>query len=554
MRTVLAYAFTCTTDASPTSTAGDTIGRSTASDDAPSPVSTARAAVERWLSGWLGVPAASVGEEPVPCPRTRGTTLRLVSTRFPAAQGELDERVLHVHHRNGRVLRATVALANVADTTHLYASVEAHGRPPLYGQHDLLEMPELVAEALGNHGGWRRSERVVAREPVQLSGAAHGAHLVRHLQRTARCCPAVVVGVDATVPGLQELATRLATRLLGTAMVLCADAEARTALNAALGARLACHAGTVRVYQPNLLVSDGAGMHPFHTTPRTKVLDQRGIDLLVAKVEPWVFEHTAYTVELPEVFEQLRTAHTQAELLASHGDGDSALLATLYAADNTRLKHRLAQIVGDLELARLELDEARGSYDDLRTERDDLQSNVIALTHHESYVRRAPSDGPVHAALGPASMPDKPRTVADAVTRARATLSDDLAWGDEVDHFTSTLAPNAGPPAKVLDHLEKLATLAQALRAGDSALGTDTCSWLAVQNVNASSENATSMQQSAFANDRTWSVVGSKRTFRLHTKPNEATRPDKCVRIYYEWDSELARVVVGYVGPHLPSA
>jgi len=36
----------------------------------------------------------------------------------------------------------------------------------------------------------------------------------------------------------------------------------------------------------------------------------------------------------------------------------------------------------------------------------------------------------------------------------------------------------------------------------------------------------------------------------MHLKPNDALSPDRCVRIYFDWDDATRQVIVGWVGRH----
>lgn len=40
-------------------------------------------------------------------------------------------------------------------------------------------------------------------------------------------------------------------------------------------------------------------------------------------------------------------------------------------------------------------------------------------------------------------------------------------------------------------------------------------------------------------------------TFMLHMKPNDNVPANRCVRIYFEWDKDRKKIVVGWVGQHL---
>ena len=72
--------------------------------------------------------------------------------------------------------------------------------------------------------------------------------------------------------------------------------------------------------------------------------------------------------------------------------------------------------------------------------------------------------------------------------------------------------------------------------------------WFRQRNVSASDEgeNLSAREMAA----RTWHDGVKRRLFVWHLKPAEAVAPDRCVRIYFEWDDEREVVVVGWVGRH----
>ena len=126
---------------------------------------------------------------------------------------------------------------------------------------------------------------------------------------------------------------------------------------------------------------------------------------------------------------------------------------------------------------------------------------------------------------------------------------DDLVFGDDVNIGIRRLVPDAGPPTKILHYLSQLAELARAKR--DGALGTRTVKWLESRGVVGSIESDTVRRSPKDRAARTWDDGNSgKRAFDLHLKPSDATSPDRCVRIYCEYDQASQKVIVGWVGPH----
>jgi len=138
-----------------------------------------------------------------------------------------------------------------------------------------------------------------------------------------------------------------------------------------------------------------------------------------------------------------------------------------------------------------------------------------------------------------------PSTIEDAVLSAMEELENDLVFGGAVTDGIGTLAQDAGPPDKILRYLRVLAELTRARRAGP--LGMTAIKWLEERGVVASAESETVKN----AGGRIWDDGdGARRVFDLHLKPSDATAPDRCVRIYFEYDENRRKTVVGWVGRH----
>ncbi len=140
-------------------------------------------------------------------------------------------------------------------------------------------------------------------------------------------------------------------------------------------------------------------------------------------------------------------------------------------------------------------------------------------------------------------------SLADAVDAAMHRFSADLVFGGDVNRGIEGLAEDAGPPDKVFEHLKALAELARLRRKGP--LGRSIIEWLANRAIAASSESTILEGTKSERQKRTWDDGNdNKRFFTLHLKPNENTGPDLCVRIYFDYDEERQKIIVGWVGRH----
>jgi hypothetical protein len=74
--------------------------------------------------------------------------------------------------------------------------------------------------------------------------------------------------------------------------------------------------------------------------------------------------------------------------------------------------------------------------------------------------------------------------------------------------------------------------------------------WFAGNGISASYESETVVNNKAERQRRTWNDGKGKRMFSAHLKPNDGTSPDRCIRIYFEYDEDEGKVIIGWVGRH----
>jgi hypothetical protein len=142
-----------------------------------------------------------------------------------------------------------------------------------------------------------------------------------------------------------------------------------------------------------------------------------------------------------------------------------------------------------------------------------------------------------------------PATVEEAVLTAMDRFCDTLVFGADVNEGLKTVAHDAGPPDKLLMHFFTLAEMTEARRKGP--LGTSPVMWLTDRGVSASGESLTIRNSPHEMRARTWNDgAGRQREFELHLKPSEGTSPDRCVRIYFDYDDVSQKTVIAWVGRH----
>ena len=393
--------------------------------------------------------------------------------------------------------------------------------------------PRVVREIVALPVEWRFGETALACEPLRLRGLPGGKKLSDLIWEPRRSLPIVVVSEMSGAgphgfilhPGLAE---SLAKDLAPLARIVQADAQASWQLTKLSGREWSCFNGAVRIYWPKCLPGGSPYDHPLWTPGSLLARGQstaEAADQLRRRLRRTLHGVSTFAVSEPTWFEEVRAVTQRAEM-------------------ERRLKE--ARESGDAWEYAMELDrENQGLRADskaLKQENEELRSR---LWHFEygAVVALPDEAAPV------TETPPEVETVADAVESAKAIWPNDLSFGADVEEGVRGLADDAGPPDKILTYLEALADLARTWR-GEGRLGNSPEKWLGARNVSATRESDSIKNNAREREKRTWSDGVSSRFFDLHLKPTENTSPDRCVRIYFEYDGDLRKVIVGWVGRH----
>ena len=213
---------------------------------------------------------------------------------------------------------------------------------------------------------------------------------------------------------------------------------------------------------------------------------------------------------------------TQLLQLRRHAEerGDWETLATEYAQESEDKGRRLG--------------EAQAEIRDLKAQLANLQES---LRWHDS---------PQEEVAPEENVP--PLTVIEAVGNARRKHAQYLVFGSDVDGGVRGLAADAGPPAKILEYLDGLAEMTRQRLTGQ--LNNSPVSWLRQRGFVVSGEGEVVRNSASAMRARTWNDGERPRGFTLHMKPAEATSPDRCVRVYFDFDEEQRKTVVAWIGRH----
>lgn len=425
-----------------------------------------------------------------------------------------------------------IALGTDGNELAAYVELSAAGDAYQVGPMQLdVRCPQVVRDLLQCGEQWSVGATPVTSKPMSFSGEKDGMTLINVIWHPNRNLPIVAISQHEGALLTENFAENLAGDLSGLALVANLDDEASWTLTKTRGKDWSCYSGAVRLYWPITLRSQSPYAHPLWT--RSGLL--RGItDIhdasyrIRSHLRRKIIGVSAFSVSEPPFFGLIRSEARKRDIEALRsravGTEEWQKLAEDYAKDNDKLR---GQLVQKEEVIR------------------DLQSRVSNLELAFRWQPDIESDPNLDVE------PEKeipPATVVEAIEKARESSETILVFGDDVALGVKSLAIDAGPPEKILHYLRQLSALAEERQKGP--LGVNTIQWLRDRGVIASGESETVRNSSSEMRKRTWHDGSTRRPFELHLKPNEAASPDRCARIYFDYDEDHKRVVIGWIGRH----
>ena len=380
-----------------------------------------------------------------------------------------------------------------------------------------------------DQGGWSVGTMNLRSSPLALDGASGGRELIDLLWAADRQLPVVVVSDYDGLLLHPDIDERIAYDVSGLALVTQIDRVAAWTLTEERGKDWSCFNGAIRLYWPMSEATGDPHDHPLWTQYRLLLGASSTFDAakrIRNQLRRSILGQSAFSVRSSQIASSIRQLHRQR-------DREEIERQREQAADAKDWQDLAENLDADNELLKGDLRDLKDENRDLKVQ---LQNLKLALQYSGD---------------GDEVIPDEevpPQSVYEAVETARVKFADFLEFGADVADGIDGLRADAGPPDKVLRYLEKLAELTRLRRAG--GLGTDPLRWLAAEGVDASGEGEQVRNSPTEMGKRTWNDGTGSREFTLHLKPKEATTPDACVRIYFDYDDGLRKTVVGWVGRH----
>jgi hypothetical protein len=427
----------------------------------------------------------------------------------------------------GGTFRTSINLAETDDTVAVAVHLEA-GAPTLAPLSVDVHCPQFIRTLLASQTPWTYKDTQLSPAPIDYLGQSGGDSFLSLVWSTTRALPIVAISDEYGAvlhPGIVE---DMARDLAGLACVARLDPAASWRITKRKGKAWSCYGGAIRIYWPNL----DRHPHPLrHSlwTPRRLLYGVADTETAAGRIRSQlrrrVLGQSAFGIQEPTEFERIRRAARQDELASLRARAE---------------EHQDYKTVAEEQFAKLagQADELDRQADEIRELKDKVASLELALQWRD----HAPD------IVEPEEEPP-PATVEEAVLTAMDRYEDQLVFGAAVNDGIRSLATDAGPPDKIMDYLEALAELTKIRRAG--SIGNTAMGWLDERGVIGSVESETVRNSSQARAGRTWDDgCGAQRFFECHLKPSEATSPDRCVRVYFDYDAASRKTIIGWVGRH----
>jgi hypothetical protein len=455
--------------------------------------------------------------------------------------------------------RTNLQLAHKEDVVYLYLTLKAGYRSTTIAPELRLQVkpPRILFDlAKVPRTKWQFGAMPVGLKPLTFD-ASHTEMVIDWLQQQSRPMPVVVLSEyeGEIIHPQANWQGKVVERLFGMALVIRFSTELSWALTEQVGKRWSCYHGAVRIYWPKLDFNSDPFCHDLMIAE--DIMERFGTsnrrvaaDCLLDHLYERFRRISTYSVRCPSVFPDLRRASTQERItdlrkqVAIKRDATKAT-ATL-ATTNKQIKKQLSTSQQLTDLLTIEMERLERELAETKDELARIQNEW----DNERLLR-----GVAGKTTSPPVVQQQVQltTVAEAIERARKECGADLIFGGDVDDEANCLKEDAGPPTRVFNHLVKLAEASRALQkaikeSGTATLGRPICDWLTDIGVNASGELQKTMEGRG-KKERTWDFGnGDEHVFEKHTKPNDATSPNQCVRIYFDWCEARKKIVIGSVG------
>lgn len=458
-----------------------------------------------------------------------GRTAYLQDEITETAKGKSRKVVLREHLLKPQgQFQTTLHYATADGKTDVVCMLEAEGPTgSLVPVMPAAYLPSVMRDILNLPVVWEVGGAKISGKVAIMEGEDAGKALVRLIQDKERLLPVVVVSKFRNEQVVPRSAEAIAKDLPGLASVALIDDDVSWQMTHELGHKLSTYGGAIRIYWPLQGATDVSELRHHKWTRDTimRLQKDKARGGIREAVRNLIFNISAYRPRFSSIIKDLEDSRRAEEQRKERKGADAEALCKLYFEENQVLKEQVLVLQTNVENLQAQL-----AYE---------KQTVAALSERLADVESSSLES---------GIPERFESVAQAVKVARERLAEELLFGGNVEDGVASVEADAGPPDKIFRSLEALADLAKALAAG--TINSSVPKWLENRGVRCSSESETKKNNKNERQKRTWLAGSARRTFDLHVKVNENTSPGRCVRIYFDWDAQEGRIIVGWVGRH----
>lgn len=376
---------------------------------------------------------------------------------------------------------------------------------------------------------WRYMGTQIPSGVVPFIGHTGGTQFMELVNDKNRSLPIIAKSIIGSHLDERGVYRAISYDLAGLAIVATLDYDAAWGITNSVGAEWSCFGGAIRIYWP-IKENDSPRRHPYWSEVR--IMEDLSVNDAIERfrkqIRTRIMGLSAYSTWEPKIISDIQRANRLHSL---------------------ELQKMEAQSIKDYQELADQLIEKLSEYENVIKQRDEdifqLKEDIRNLQEVLQWQNKLTEEIEPDEALIETRLPN---SIEEAVRFAMEELSKDLLFGEDISRGLHSVQPEACPPAKVFDHLSKLAELTRLRREG--TIGVDAISWLKNNNVDASGESDTVLRSPRHMRNRTWHDGNQRREFEFHTKLNDNVPSDRCVRIYYDYDDSIGKTIIAWVGRH----
>lgn len=321
----------------------------------------------------------------------------------------------------------------------------------------------------------------------------------------------------------------LAKDLAGTAHVVKIDDYISRKISETSSNKWSCFDGGIRIFWPDINPDDNPFEHPLfnfdsmlNKSPKAKHIEEGFRESIRKKL---IQELSPMAVHRPKFF-QIIEQENQEKIFQER-------------IQSIRGSKENSEVYEDL------IQELESQVKELLSNLTDKDNTIATLQHDLSSLKKS------IIAEEAKKNEEEISTINDAINAAQQKFKENIIFTEQYKKTTQNLDTYAGPPEKLYHYFGSLNELAKELKSPtESSLGSTIIKWLNDRNIKCSGESETVKSDTKKINDRTFKVAGKTYVMEKHLKLGDAYDAAHCVRVYFEWDDTLEKIIIGYIGRH----